>query len=152
MCLNIVTLLCFKDKLYIVLLLTASTVYLTNGNKIGKRTTWISSYKVGRVSWGQGLSWCLEGESRLNSWWVSHQPLLNRWCLWHSLPLCSLCDFLRLAVLWWATASFRPLLYSLNVLLSEFGYVVCGGLEKHSKHKINVSKHFSDVEEKFDFC
>ena len=24
--------------------------------------------------------------------------------------------------------------------LSEVGYVVCGGLEKHSKHKINVSK------------
>lgn len=39
----------------------------------------------------------------------------------------------------------------LNVLLSEFGYVVCGGLEKYSKHKINVSKHFSDVEEKYDF-
>lgn len=39
----------------------------------------------------------------------------------------------------------------LNVLLSEFGYVVSVGLEKHSKHKINVSKHFSDAEEKYDF-
>lgn len=39
----------------------------------------------------------------------------------------------------------------LNVLLSELGYVVCGGLEKHSKHKINVSKHFNNVGEKYVF-
>lgn len=36
LCLKIVTLLCFKDKFHIVLFLTASTVCLTDGSKIGK--------------------------------------------------------------------------------------------------------------------
>lgn len=46
----------------------------------------------------------------------------------------------------------RPLLYSSKCSAVRVWYVVCGGLEKHSKHKINVSKHFNNVGEKYGFC
>lgn len=115
LCLKIVTLLCFKDKFHIVLFLTASTVHLTNGNQVSKMTTWISSYRKGRVS--SGIVWCLEGGKQTNSSWVI-QPLWNRWCLWCSLPLRSLCEFLRLAVLWCAQLPLGLSFTVLNVLLS----------------------------------
>lgn len=111
LCLKIITLLCFKDKFLIVLFLIASTVHLTNGNQISKM-----DYVDFILQKGKGIMEDCLGlwrGNKLNSWCII-QPVWNRWCVWHSLPLRSLCEFLRLAVLWCATASFRPLLYSIK--------------------------------------
>lgn len=45
----------------------------------------------------------------------------------------------------------RPLLFNSKCSAVRVWDVVCGGLEKHSKHKINVSKHFNNVGEKYGF-
>lgn len=42
---------------------------------------------------------------------------------------------------------FWLLLYNTKCAVTEFGCVVCGGLEKYPEHKINVSKHFTNAEE-----
>lgn len=68
-----------------------------------------------------------------------------------ALPLLTFSELLRLACCDVQQLPSRPLLYNNKCSAVRVWYVVCGGLEKHSKHKINVSKHFNNVGEKCDF-